>query len=372
MPTSTSGHRPYKRRSTRVEAGVFLDVRGVDGNGQAFMERRVTLEVSYHGCRYFSRYALQVNSWVTMDISNKSEIPTSQTVRARVAWCRRSKHLGGLFLVGVEFEAPGNVWGIANPPEDWRPAKVSRPPAVVAYEREMNEMLTLAATGSYYQLLRATAESPRPQIRQSYYELVRKYHPDRHMDHPEWTEPLNRVMEAVTSAYKTLSDDSARQKYDDQLASSGGHHVGLQNSEKRVTAEDCMRQARQCLKAQNPGGTILWLRRAVEMEPESSKYHTLLARAMSAVAALRREATEHFEKALEIDPWNTVARIQLAALYEELDLPWRARQHFAKVLEFDPDNAKVRERLNQIEEKSGKSGANKRSLVDRILHPTSK
>jgi curved DNA-binding protein CbpA len=307
-----------------------------------------------------------------MDISNKSENPTSQSVRARVAWCRRSKQLGGLFLVGVEFEAPGNVWGIPDPPDDWRPAKVPRPASVTAYEREMNEMLTIAATGSYYQVLRTTAESPRTQVRQNYYELVRKFHPDRHMDHPEWMEPLNKIMEAVTSAYKTLSDEEERQKYDDRLASAGGFHLGLQNSEKQVTAEDCMRKARQCLKAQNPGGTILWLRRAVEMEPESAKYHTLLARAMSAVAALRREATEHFEKALELDPWNSVVRGQLAALYEEIDLPWRARQHYAKVLEFDPDNAKVLERLRQIDGKSGKTSASKRSFVDRILHPSSK
>lgn len=351
---------------------MFLDVRGVDGSGQPFMERRVTLEVSFHGCRYYSRYALQLNSWVNMEISNKSENLTGRSVRARVAWCRRSKHLGGLFQVGVEFEAPGNVWGIADPPEDWRPAKVVRPSAVVAYEREINGMLTLAATGNYYQLLGATPKSPRSQIRQSYYELVRKYHPDRQMDHPEWTEPLNRVMEAVTSAYKTLSDDATRQKYDDHVASSGGHNLGRQNNDKRVTAEDCMRQARQCLKAQNPGGTILWLRRAVEMEPESAKYHALLARALSAVAPLRREAAEHFEKAMEIDPWNTLARIQLAALYEELNLPWRARQHFEKVLEFDPDNATVKERLSEIEGQAETKGSGKRSFLDRILHSNSK
>jgi len=29
-------------------------VRGIDGNGQPFLERRVTLEVSFQGCKFFS------------------------------------------------------------------------------------------------------------------------------------------------------------------------------------------------------------------------------------------------------------------------------------------------------------------------------
>src|ERR1700687_1291793 len=115
MPTPHPGDYSFKRRSTRVAAGVFLDIRGTDGNGQPFLERRVTLEVSFQGCKYFSRYALAPNSWVTLEISNKLENSTSQDVRARVAWRRRSQRLRGLFLVGVEFEAPGNVWGIDYP-----------------------------------------------------------------------------------------------------------------------------------------------------------------------------------------------------------------------------------------------------------------
>ena len=56
----------------------------------------------------------------------------------------------------------------------------------------MKEMLALAETGTYYQLLRMTAESPRAQARQNYYKLVRKFHPDRHMDHAAWLPSLQR------------------------------------------------------------------------------------------------------------------------------------------------------------------------------------
>jgi tetratricopeptide (TPR) repeat protein len=103
------------------------------------------------------------------------------------------------------------------------------------------------------------------------------------------------------------------------------------------------------------------------MEPDSSKYHALLARALASVAPLRREAIEHFEKAVEIDPWNATVRFRLAVLYEEMKLPWRARPHYLKILEVDTDNAKVLERLRLLDSEPGKSGMGKRSFMNRIF-----
>ena len=367
-PTNNS----TKRRSTRVAAGVFLRVRGIDGNGQPFMEQRVTLEVSFQGCKYFSRYALPTNSWLTLEISNKLENSASQHFRARVAWLSRSRTLRGLFQVGVEFEAPGNVWGLANPPEDWRQPDGPGTPDAAAFEREMKELLALAETGTYYQLLRMTSDSPRAQVRHSYYDLMRKFHPDHHMDRAEWMPALHKLMEALTLAYKTLTDETTRRKYDEQLAASGTFTLGRHQSELQKTTEECMQKARECFKARNSGGAILWLRKAAEVEPNSAKYHALLARALSAVAPLRREAIEHFEKAVEIDPWNTTLRFQLAALYEEMKLPWRARPHYQKVLEIDANNTKAQERLRLLDAEPGEDGMSKQSFMDRILRHSPK
>ncbi len=365
-------HPSSKRRSTRVASSVSVRVRGTDGNGKPFVEQRVTLEVSFQGCKFFSRYALPLNSWLTVEVPNKEENSSAQQFRARVAWLRRSRTLKGLFQVGVEFEAPGNIWGLANPPEDWRQPGVPGAPDQAEFEREMKELLALAETGSYYQLLRMTADSSRAQARLSYYELARKFHPDHHMDHPERMQSLHLLMEAVTVAYKTLTDETARRKYDERLGASSSFTLRRSQSDVQKTAEECMAKARECFKAQNTGGTILWLRKAAEIEPESYKYHALLARALSAVAPLRREAIEHFETAVEIDPWNTNVRLQLAALFEEMKLPWRARPHYQRVLEIDADNAKAQARLHALDAEPGKDGTSKRSFVDRIFRHSPK
>ena len=372
MVTTRSAHHSARRRSTRVPQSVILTVTGIDGNGKPFVEQTGTLELSSHGCKYFSRHALPRNSWLTLEIANEQEGSPAQRFLARVAWVRKSRNLPGLFQVGVEFKSPGNVWGLAEPPEDWRQPGVSRESGATAFEREMKELLALAETGTHYQLLQVTSGSPHSQVRQKYYQLVRKFHPDRHMATPERTERLQKVMDAITLAYKTLTNDIARKQYDQRLAASGTFTLGGRQSKSQKTAEECVAQARECFRAQNHGGSILWLRRAVDMEPKSVKYLALLARSLSIVAEFRREAVEHLQKAIEIEPWNATVHFQLAALYEEIKLPWRARPHYERVLEIDAENNKARERLCLLDAETGKKRTAKPSLVDRLLRHLSK
>jgi tetratricopeptide (TPR) repeat protein len=176
----------------------------------------------------------------------------------------------------------------------------------------------------------------------------------------------------VTSGYSPLTNQDKRQNYDERLASSDTHGAGRRQGEVRLTAELCLSRAQECLKEGNPGSAIVWLRRALALEPTSAKYHILLARAISSWASSRQEAAELFEKSLELDPWNISARLQLGSLYEAMKLPWRARPHYEKVLEIDPEHARARARLDKLEDGSGPNGPGKRSFIDRMLHPTEK
>jgi Flp pilus assembly protein TadD len=358
---------PYERRSTRVPEFVLLTVTGTDESGQPFTEQAGTLEVSLHGFKYFSKYALSIDSWLSVEIpaTRDSGKSTPHRFEGRVCWVSKSKNMTGLFQVGVAFELAGNIWNLAHPPEDWGQIEAACTPDTAIFEREMKELLALTETGTYYQLLRTTSESSRAQIRQKYYELARKFHPDHHMDHMEWMQPLHKIVETLALAYKTLTDETARQKYDERLVASGAFTLGQHQSEVQKTAEQCLEKARENFRAQNPGGAILWLRKAIEIEPESARYHALLGRVLATVAVFRREAIEELTKALQLDPLDIKSHMQLAALYEEAKLPWRARTHYEKVLEIDADNIKAQERLDLLDAESGKTG--KRSLFNRIF-----
>ena len=213
------------------------------------------------------------------------------------------------------------------------------------FERELGEKLELARTGTYYQLLGVTSESPGKQIKQSFYALARKYHPDRHMAKSEWIVPLKELMGAVTTAYETLTDDDKRAAYDAQLEKSGVYSLGRAKTVSQKNIEDCFLRVTECLRAKNFSGSVVWLRKCVEMAPEDAKYRALLASSLGTIPRYRSEAIEQYERAIELDPLNARVLDQFAELYEEMQLAWKARPLYLKILEIDPHHAKARERL---------------------------
>jgi tetratricopeptide (TPR) repeat protein len=85
------------------------------------------------------------------------------------------------------------------------------------------------------------------------------------------------------------------------------------------------------------------------MAPEEAKYRALLARSLGTIPQYRNEAIQQFERAIELDPWNTTAFVQFAELYEEMQLPSRALPLYSKVLEINPLHGKARERFVELE-----------------------
>jgi len=109
-----------KRRSTRIVQAVPLTVTGVDALGQPFKERTTTVMVNCHGCKYQSKHYVPKNSMVTLDIPTPEPGRPPHSVQGRVVWVQRPRTVRELFQIGLEFETPGNVWGIAFPPDDWQ------------------------------------------------------------------------------------------------------------------------------------------------------------------------------------------------------------------------------------------------------------
>jgi hypothetical protein len=111
--------REEARRSTRIERSVPLIVFGQNRMGEPFVERTVSTSINMHGCRYPSRHDYGVGSWVTLQVVGLNVEPKPPAVRARVKSVHTSQSARELQQVGVELENPGNVWGIAVPPQDW-------------------------------------------------------------------------------------------------------------------------------------------------------------------------------------------------------------------------------------------------------------
>jgi DnaJ domain/PilZ domain len=219
------------------------------------------------------------------------------------------------------------------------------------FECEVKQLLEVAEKGTYYQLLAVTPDSPDDQIRQNFYALARKFHPDHHMEQHELAGSLKRLMGVLTEAYKTLKDEQKRIVYDRRLAASGSFSLHRGKTATQCTIDECAGRASECLNAKNFVGSISWLRKCVVAAPNEAKYHAALARSLCTIIAYRNEAIEHFQKAIELDPWNVDTYLQSAELYEEMQLPWRARPLYSKILEIDPEQPKARDRITQLNSK---------------------
>lgn len=107
------------RRSTRIERSVPLMITGHDGQGQGFLERTTAVSVNLHGCRYTTRHECPVGAWVVLRIGDSLFGEISSTVRAQIRSVQPPRDARESFQVGVELEAPANVWCVPAPPEDW-------------------------------------------------------------------------------------------------------------------------------------------------------------------------------------------------------------------------------------------------------------
>jgi hypothetical protein len=111
------------RRSTRLRVEIPVDVISLD-RMRPFAESCMVLVVSAQGCGFRTSRPLQLKTPIML-----SALPGGGSVTAHVASCLPLGTDGKYFLIGASLYTHGNVWSIANPPEDWEIAEQSTPAA---------------------------------------------------------------------------------------------------------------------------------------------------------------------------------------------------------------------------------------------------
>jgi len=101
------------RRSTRLRVEIPITVTSLDRK-HPFTDSCIALVVSPQGCGFRAAQPLPLETPVLL-----GDLPGAASVSARVANCLPLGKDGKHFLIGVSLYNHGNVWGIADPPEDW-------------------------------------------------------------------------------------------------------------------------------------------------------------------------------------------------------------------------------------------------------------
>jgi DnaJ-class molecular chaperone len=157
---------------------------------------------------------------------------------------------------------------------------------IQALVRIMNEL-------SYYQLLHVEPDVSSRDLKRSYYETARTFHPDGNHDlDPESRESCHRISKVITEAYCVLRDPRKRKAYDAKLESEGGLRMQLaearaahakQDSAKRTgttpQGKQFLMKAEADMEQENYASAAQNLQMALTFEPNNEVFKELLEEA---------------------------------------------------------------------------------------------
>jgi curved DNA-binding protein CbpA len=241
------------------------------------------------------------------------------------------------------------------PPSAAKPAPSSDPKA-----READELFAAMDEQNYYEMIGVAKNASMDDIRAAFMKLAAKWHPDR-APNAEAKESYQRVFALVNEAHQTLSDETARTRYN-RIAQDGG---GTPASQRKVGAmleasslaqkADIHHRRRDFAEAEKLA------REAVALHREDPSVLTVLGVVLleRTDAASLDEATSTLIEAVALAPKNDRAQVLLATALKRKGDGAKALEHFRLALEANPKNIEAaREvRLADMRAKSAPAAA---------------
>jgi curved DNA-binding protein CbpA len=216
---------------------------------------------------------------------------------------------------------------------------------------------------THYEVLSVPTDAREDQIRSAYHQLAKEMHPDRFQSNlysQEVRDRVERLFTAITGAYTTLMDPVARANYDEwRMRKASAVEAALvarssEDLEKRRTAESLFVVGRGAFSRGEYQKAVDSLRECVWLFPDNARYHHFLGIAQSELPKYRKEAEEHFLRALQLEPTRIDSRLALGKLYLAVNLIRRAEAQLLEVLRWDPRHAEAQKLLAEITR--GKAG----------------
>ncbi len=237
----------------------------------------------------------------------------------------------------------------------------------------------LSQAVNYYEVIQLPTTASADEIKDAYYALARRYHPDRFHGKSGTRQhaQISSAFARITQAYETLTDADARLAYDQAMerarqfakatakpeASEAAPAATSEfyfdeagdGSAETGRAEYSFREGVGALQQGRVNEAITYLAAASRLAPYEARYRAHYGRALAAADATRRLAENEIQAAVKLEPGNAAFRTMLAELYFELKFHRRAQTEVDRALALDPNNALARSLLRKLE-KSRKVG----------------
>lgn len=207
--------------------------------------------------------------------------------------------------------------------------------------------LTMAAGQDHYGVLGVERRAKLKVIREAYYAIARRYHPDRFRSGP-LSDLLSRFEDffmLVTDAHNTLSDPKRRSEYDEQLAgaTAGGE---VKDADTGYLARQNFLRGRALAAQRHFTEAVTFFENAVSLDPAQAEFQLELGLVLALNPRHREGAERHLLVAIELSPTSVAAYVALGQMYFKGGRMGRAQRLAREALRWEPGHPEAAELLD--------------------------
>ncbi|MEP7049413.1 MAG: DnaJ domain-containing protein [Pseudomonadota bacterium] len=245
---------------------------------------------------------------------------------------------------GVARRSPSSGDAVAPSSQPPSPSALSpAPPApldspeLAAFKAEIREKAERGGA-DYYELLGVAPDAVPSVIQASFFQLAKKWHPDRlGPDLADVRELATKVFARMSEAHQILSDPTRRKEYDELRKDGAGGAEEQEQVQRVIRAATAFQKAEVLMRRNNAAAALHEARKALELDPSQADYIALLAWIEATqLNANLVDILARIEKAQRLEPNNTRIRWYRGSLLKRMGKSGKAIGDFRFIVENDP------------------------------------
>jgi CheY-like chemotaxis protein len=220
----------------------------------------------------------------------------------------------------------------------------------------------------YFTLMGVSEADPRDHVRRSYYNLVKKYHPDRFFEQdllPDLRDKVNALFQRISDAHDTLTDPSRKAIYLNELRGNKSTRTSVENV---LQAESAFRQGLILNRAKKYAEALEQFNLAIDLggsDPEYLIHQAWCAYKLDPADRSRTERSRQILlRAIDINPRLALAHLYLGYLSKDDGNNKEAQRRFERAIQCNPNCTEALRELRLMSMRQEQQG--KKGLLDRF------
>ncbi len=227
----------------------------------------------------------------------------------------------------------------------------------------------------FFTLLGVSESDSREQVRRSYHNLAKTYHPDRFFEQDglhDLQDKVNKLFQRISDAHETLSDTSARARYISDRSGRGKTTGTTTNLETILQAENAFQMGKAFFRTRRYADARQAFTEALGFNPNEAEY--LMFRAWSAYKAdpLATETAissrRDLVRAIELNPRLSLAHLYLGYLSRDEGNHKEAQRRFEQAIKCDPNCTDAQRELRLMNMRKATAKKEKKGLFGKMFN----